>query len=301
MKRPREKLSGVFAPVVTPFQDDELALDGLRENLRKLAQSELTGYFALGSNGEFRSLTEREELRVLEIFLEEKSEKVVMVGTGCESTRLTVEKTRRAAEMGFPFASIITPSYFARQTTDECLTDHYLRIAESSPIPILLYNAPGFAGGVTLSLQCVSRLATHENIVGIKDSSSAGPGNLLAQLDPSLDFCVLAGSADFFYPSLMLGAVGGILSSANYLPDLSSRLFGLFLQGSYGEALELHSRLVRINRAVSGTFGVSGVKAAMDLLGFHGLEPRHPLRRLSDTEREEIRKRLQNEGIAVEP
>jgi 4-hydroxy-2-oxoglutarate aldolase len=298
-KRTRERLSGVFAPVVTPFDGDEVRLDWLGSNLSKLAQTELRGYLALGSNGEFRSLTESEEMKVLEVFAAQKADKVVMVGTACESTRQTIEKTKRAAEMGFPFASILTPHYFARQMNDEIFSGYYRRIADSSPIPILLYNAPGFAGGVSLSAGCVLALAEHGNIVGIKDSSQAGPGGLLAELGRSCEFCVLAGSANFFYPSLLLGAVGGVLSLANSLPGLCCELYRLYLEGSYERALELNRGIVRINRAVSGRFGVAGVKAAMDIAGFQGGEPRHPLKSLSEAERESVRNTIEQQGVKV--
>ncbi len=294
-----EQLSGVFAPVVTPFWGDELRLDWLRENLQNLAKTELKGYLALGSNGEVRSLSEGEQLQVLEVFAEEKGDKVVMVGTACESTKLTVEKTRRAAEMGFPYASILTPSYFARQMSDEVFQGYYKRIADSSAVPILLYNAPGFTGGVTLSAGCVLALAGHQNIVGIKDSSSAGPGGLLAHLDRTIDFAVLAGSANFFYPSLIQGAVGGVLSLANSLPSTCCELYRLYREGSYDEALELHRKILRINRAASGRFGVAGVKAAMDVAGMKGGEPRHPLLPLAEADRASIRSIIEQLGVDV--
>jgi 4-hydroxy-2-oxoglutarate aldolase len=290
-----EQISGVFAPVVTPFLGDELRLDWLRENLQNLAKTGLKGYLALGSNGEFRSLSEGEQLQVLEVFAEEKGDKVVMVGTASESTKLTVERTRRAAKMGFSYASILTPNYFARQMNDEVFKGYYRRIADSAPIPILLYNAPGFTGGVNLSVECVVDLAGHPYIAGIKDSSPPGPGGLLAhlnkdkQLDRAIDFSVLAGSANFFYPSLIQGATGGVLSLANPLPSTCCKLHRLYRKGSYDEALELHRKILQINRAVSGRFGVAGVKAAMDIAGMKGGEPRHPLRPLSVGQRDSIR------------
>ena len=299
MKSVKEKLSGVFAPVVTPFKDDRILTDDLGENLRKLNKTELTGYLALGSNGEFKSLSDKEQLQVMEIFAREKGDKVVMVGTACESTKQTIEKTGKAAEMGFDFASILTPGYFAKRINDEVLTDYYERIADSSPIPVLLYNAPGFTGGVQLSPGAVRRLANHENIVGMKDSSPSGPNRFLAQLDPQQEFYVLAGSANFFYPSLHLGATGGILSLADALPSQCCKLYRLFCEGAHEEAHELHFRLMRLNGAVSGTHGVAGVKGAMDVCGFKGGEPRHPLKPVSETDKENIRKKIIAEGFVV--
>ena len=296
----KNRLSGVFAPVTTPFRNGVLALDDLRFNLRKLRASSLAGYFALGSNGEFRSMSDSEQVRALEVFAEENGGKTVMVGAACESTRHTIEKTKRAAEMGFAYASILTPSYFARQMTDAALTGFYEAVADASPIPVLLYNAPGFAGGVQLSPKTVNRLAAHPNIAGMKDSSPAGPGRFLAALDRSREFHILAGSVSFFYPSLHLGAVGGIISLANALPEPCCELYRLFLAGEYARALDLHFRLARLNSAVSGAHGVAGVKAAMDLAGFYGGEPRHPLLPLADSEREAIRRMIIEEGFSLD-
>ncbi len=299
MKSIKEKLSGVFAPVVTPFTDDTILTDELSQNLKKLNKTDLTGYLALGSNGEFKSLSDEEQFKVLEIFAREKDDKVVMVGTACESTKQTIEKTRKVAEMGFDFASILTPNYFAKKMNDEALTGYYERIADSSPLPVLLYNAPGFTGGVRISPGAVSRLASHENIAGMKDSSPTGPNRFLAQLTPHQEFYVLAGSANFFYPSLHLGAVGGIISLANALPEQCCELYRLFCEGAYEEALELHFRLMRLNSAVSGTYGVAGVKGAMDVCGFNGGEPRHPLKPITEADKEDIRRKIRAEGFAV--
>lgn len=297
MGQNKRKLSGVFSPVVTPFRSDELALDDLRFNLRKLSKTDLAGYFALGSNGEFRSLTDKEQIQVLEIFAEEKGNKVVMVGTGCESTRQTIEKSKLAAEMGFDYVSILTPNYFAKRIDGVTLQCYYERIADSIDIPVLLYNVPGFAGGVEIPPQTVLELSRHPNIVGMKDSSPTGPGKFLSCLEPAADFHVLAGSANFFYPALHLGATGGVLSLANVLPGPCCDIYRLFTQGKYDNAKELSFRLARLNQAISGPWGVAGVKAAMDITGFKGGQPRHPLQGLTDEARERVRQTIINEGF----
>jgi 4-hydroxy-2-oxoglutarate aldolase len=297
MGQNKKKLSGVFAPVVTPFHSDELALDDLRFNLQKLSKTDLTGYLALGSNGEFRSLSDKEQIQVLDVFLQEKEDKVVMVGAGCESTKQTIEKAKLACEMGFDYVSIITPNYFARHIDGATLQRYYIKVADSIDIPVLLYNVPGFAGGVTIPPETVVALSKHPNIVGMKDSAPAGPAKFLACLDPAEDFHVLAGSANFFYPSLHLGASGGILSLANALPEPCCNLYRLFTQGKYDDARELSFRLARLNQAVSGSFGVAGAKAAMDIAGFKGGRPRHPLQELSDEAKEQIKQAIINEGF----
>jgi 4-hydroxy-2-oxoglutarate aldolase len=293
----QKKLSGVFAPVVTPFSSDELALDDLRFNLQKLNKTDLAGYLALGSNGEFRSLTDKEQAQVLEVFAEEKGDKVIMVGTGCESTKQTIEKSKSVSKMGFDYVSVLTPCYFAKQIDGVVLKSHYERIADSIDVPVLLYNAPGFTGGVRIASQTVVELSRHPNIAGMKDSSPEGPAKLLACLDPAEDFHILAGSANFFYPCLHLGVPGGVISLANALPDSCCELYQLFKEGKYDEARTLHFRLSRLNQAVSGAWGVAGVKAAMDIMGFRGGQPRGPLRAVPNEAVEKIRRQIVKEGF----
>lgn len=297
MEHNKENLAGVFAPVVTPFDGDEPDLEALALDLARLRDTKLTGFLALGSNGEVKSLTDKERLLVLEVFAREKGDKVVMVGTGCESTAETIEKSQLAAEMGFPYVSVLPPHYFAKHMSDSVLLRHYERIAEKVAAPVLLYNAPQFAGGVQISPKVVVELSRHPNIVGIKDSSAAGPTKLLANLDSAQDFSVLAGSLNTFYPSLHAGAAGGVLSLANVLPERCTELYDLFSQGMYDRARELSAGLIRLNQVVSGAWGVAGVKAAMDLVGLRGGSPREPLMPVPTEAVAQIRQAMINEGF----
>ncbi len=295
----RQKLSGVFAPVVTPFMDDVPDLDALAFNLSKLRPTGLAGYLALGSNGEARSLTDEERILVLEVFAQEKGDKIVMVGTGCESTKETIEKSRVAAQMGFDYVSVLTPHYFAKQMDSAALLRYYERIADAVSVPVLLYNAPQFAGGVQIPARTVAELSHHLNIVGMKDSAGIGPARFLAELDPMEDFSVLAGSVDFLYSALHMGATGGVISLANVLPEACAELHRLFVQGSYDMARELSLGLIRLNQAISGTWGVAGVKAAMDIVGLRGGRPREPLMPISTEATDQIRRAIVNEGFLI--
>lgn len=292
-----ENLSGIFAPVNTPFVHDELQLDHLKENLLFYGQSGLKGYLALGSNGEFRSLTESEQWKVLEVFAETKGNKVIMVGTACESTRETIEKSKRVADMGFDYVSVLTPGYFAKYMTGDVLQAHFEKIADAVTIPVLLYNAPQFSGGVKIPPKTLAALAQHPNIVGIKDSSSDGPGKYLNLIDPNDDFHILSGSSSTFYPSLHIGARGGIISLANVLPDAVVALYEAWKNGETEKAQNLHFRLGRLTSAVSGSYGVSGVKAAMNLVGLFGDEPRSPMPVAPDSEVQKIREAMIRDGF----
>jgi 4-hydroxy-2-oxoglutarate aldolase len=299
MDQNRQKLAGVFAPVVTPFIGDVPDLDALAYNLAQLRKTDLRGYLALGSNGECKSLTDEERLLVLKVFAEEKGDKVVMVGTGFESTRETIEKSHIAAQMDFDYVSVLTPHYFGKQMDGSALLRYYERIAEAVSAPVLLYNAPQFAAGVQIPSKTVAELSKHPNIAGMKDSSAAGPARFLADVDPDEDFCILAGSMTFFYSSLHIGATGGILSLANIVPEACVELYDLFTQGQYERAKELNAGLVRLNQAISGTWGVAGVKAAMDLVGLRGGRPREPLMPVPDEAIAQIKQALVNEGFVV--
>ncbi len=299
MDHNKPKLSGVFAPVVTPFEGDQPDLDALAFNLAKLRETDLTGFLALGSNGEVKSLTDEERLLVLEVFAQEKGDKVVMVGTGCESTRETIEKSHIAAQMGFDYISVLTPHYHAKQIDGSALRRYYERVAEAVPAPLLLYNAPQFAGGVQIPPKTVVELSGHPNIVGMKDSAAAGPGRFLAEISPDDDFSVLAGGINFFYSSLHVGATGGVLSLANVVPDACVEVYDLFTQGLYDRARELSAGLIRLNQSISGAWGVAGVKAAMDLVGLRGGRPREPLMPVPVDAVAQIRQALTNEGFLM--
>ena len=291
-----KKITGVFAPVVTPFLKDEIAFDKLAENIDKLNSSSLLGYFALGSNGESKALTYEESNQVLEaIVASAADDKTIMAGAGAESTKETIRRTEQVAALGAHFASILTPHYFKKQMTDSVLINYYQQVADACPIPILLYNAPGFTG-LTLSAKVVSELAAHPNIIGMKDTSSGNKDTYLNSARGK-EYAVLAGSANDFFPSLILGAVGGVLSLANAFPKICYELYQLTLQGRIEQARNLHQIIIQANKAVSGTYGVAGVKAAMNLAGYFGGEPRLPLLALNAEQTETLQKSLQAIGV----
>ena len=272
----RAAFAGVFAPICTPFARTE-AVDyaALRFNLARYASSGIRGYLALGSNGENRSLTERERLRVLgEVVRGRAPGQIVMAGAAYDAERDTLRYLAAAAAIGADFGLVLPPGYFRKQMTDDVLHGYYSRLADAARMPLLLYNAPGFCG-VTLSVELVARLARHPNIVGMKDSASSGIEHFLPL--QSASFHVLAGSANFLFPAMMGGSAGGTVSLANAFPDIAGRLF------EYGRARdEVHGApyqdwVTRVNHAISGTYGVPGVKAAMTLAGFRGGLPRRPL------------------------
>ena len=283
------KIKGVYPPIATPFDaDGEVSVTGLSSNIAKLGKTGISGLVVLGSNGEFPYLDDYERDVMVETAVEVAPEHFqIIVGTGRESTRATIRTTSRAASMGASAAIVINPCYYTSRMTDQVLYDHYRAVAEESPIPILVYNAPGFTG-VSISSRLVARMAELPNIVGVKDTS----GNIVQIAETvsltSNDFAVLAGSASFLLASLAVGAVGGVLALSNIAPDECVELVRLFEQGEMGEARALQHRVLPVNAAITSRFGASGLKAAMELRGYYGGLPRRPLLPLKPAEREEI-------------
>lgn len=292
----QSRLAGVFAPISTPFAPNEdVDYDALRFNLARYAESGLLGYLALGSNGESRSLAEDEKRRVLETVVGQKAPgQVVLAGAAYDGQREAERFLEAAADLGADFGLVLPPGYFRAQMTDEVLYRYFSSLADGAPIPLLLYNAPGFCG-VTLSPDLVGRLAAHENIVGIKDSASNGIEGFLSFQGPS--FQVLAGSANFLFRAMLGGSPGGTVSLANSFPQLAIQLFGYGRARDEANGVPLQDRISRINAAISGAHGVAGVKAAMTLAGFHGGIPRRPLLPLDPGQVEALRNALTAEGL----
>ena len=293
---PATRLSGIFAPITTPFLPDEsLDVAGLEANLQHYAATGLRGYLALGSNGENRSLTEAERLRVLETVVGAKADgQTVIAGAMYAAQRDTERFLEAAAAAGADFGLVLPPDYYRKQMTDEVLLGYFHSLAERSPLPLLLYHAPPFCA-VGISPWLAGELADLPGVVGLKWSASTGIETMLPLERPG--FHVLAGSANFLLEAIEGGSPGGTVSLANYLPELAVDLHREAAAGRVEEATRLQDRIGRINRAVSGIHGVAGVKAAMDLLGLVGGTPRRPLRPLDPGERDELRQALESEGV----
>jgi 4-hydroxy-2-oxoglutarate aldolase len=287
---------GVIAPICTPFDaHEEVDYGALRFNLARYAPSGLLGYLVVGSNGENRSLTEHERLRVLgEVVRHRARGQLVLAGASYDAQRDAERFTAAAADLGADFALVLPPGYFRRQMSDEVLFRYFSSLADVAPIPVLLYNAPSFCG-VTLDASLVSRLAEHPNIVGLKDSAPAGIEALLPLQGPR--FAVLAGSATFLFRAMMAGSPGGTVSLANAFPAVALQLFAYGRARDEAAGIPFQERVSRLNAAISGRYGVPGVKAAMDLAGFRGGAPRRPLLPLAPGQVAELRERLIAEGL----
>jgi 4-hydroxy-2-oxoglutarate aldolase len=291
-------LGGIFSPLATPFDEqDEFAPEKMAFNISRLNQTSLRGYVVLGSNGEYVYLNEKEKIEVLKTARQAiPKDKLMIAGTGCESTRNTIHLTLKAAEIGADAAIIVNPSYYKNDMTVPILADHYQNIADASPIPIIIYNFPP-GTGIDLSAELLVQLSHHPNIIGVKDTGGVIPkmGETIRQAAPG--FQVLAGSASFLFPSLVIGAVGGVLALANIAPNECVDIYRLFCAGDIANGRALHLRMLPVNAAITSRFGISGLKVAMDMLGYQGGMPRSPLLPLPETKKQELQNILETGGL----
>ena len=293
-------LNGIFPPITTPFENGDVAYDKLASNVEKLSRTGIKGIVVLGSNGEYVYLSEKEKRDAIKAVIQAVPDNMpVIAGTACESASETIRLTRDSAELGAHAALLTTPHYYGGKMNEEALVRFYTVVADNAPIPVMLYNVPKFTH-VNITAKTVARLSSHPNIVGVKDSS--GNVNLLSQYLNSFEtnFNVLVGTAGVLFGGLTLGCSGGILALANVAPEACVRIFDFVGKGNYEEAKRLQLQMIPVNNAVTATYGISGLKAAMDMLGYFGGDPRLPLLPATEKEKAEIREILLNAGLLAE-
>jgi 4-hydroxy-2-oxoglutarate aldolase len=291
-------LQGVLPPVATPFRNGEVDLGALRANVQRYLQTPLRGIVVLGSNGEAPFLDEDESERVVAAARAVvPSDRVLIAGTGRESTRVAIEANRRAAGAGADAVLVRTPSFFKPEMTTEAFVRHYTAVANASPVPILLYNYMAVTG-VNLKPDAVAAMAKHQNVIGAKES-----GGDIAQISEYVartpeGFAVMAGSGPNFYSALAVGATGGILAVAGVVPELCVRIFTLVREHRHAEALALQRRIVPLAQAITTRYGIGGLKVGIELAGYVGGEPRSPLAPAPAEAREVIRAHLAELGVS---
>jgi len=293
----KKTLSGIFPALVTPFQRGKLSLSGLKSNIKKLNRFGFTGYVVLGSTGEGILMNEKEGLQAIETVRAAAAPgKIVIAGTGSESSSGTIEFSNKAARAGADYSLVVTPFYYKAQMSAAALEAYYRDVAEKSKIPIIMYTVPKFTG-LDLPLQTIATMAAHPNVIGLKDSS----GNVSAisetlKVCPT-PFCLFQGHGSVLFSSLLLGAKGGILALSNMAPGETVEIYRLFQAGDYGKARAMQFRLLPVNQKIIGGYGVPGIKCAVEMLGYAGGDPRPPLRPVNKEVRDLIRKILKEAGL----
>lgn len=293
-------LSGVFIPAVTPFTSDtgDIDIPAFQANLRSWFQHPIQGVVIAGTTGEAVLLDEDERIALVRAAKEALPTDVLLtVGTGMESTRATQRLSKVVADAGAQAVLVQPPAYYKGAMTPEALREHYLSVADSSPVPVIVYQAPLRMSTLDFPTGLVAELSNHENIVGIKDSR--GKLELMGELVEQCQdgFQVLAGSGALLYPAMEVGAVGGIVAVANMAPGPSGELFQAYKAGRGTEAGRLQQQIAPVHNEIVGGIGVPGVKVALDCLGLAGGSPRPPIRPLARDKRAEVEGTLKRAGL----
>jgi 4-hydroxy-2-oxoglutarate aldolase len=272
------RFTGVIGPIVTPFREDE-AIDvaAFLDNIRGHLAAGLDGVLVAGSTGEAALLNERERRELMgEARAVVPKDRLLLAGTGAESTRECVARCRGAAAEGADAVLVVSPHYYSSSMTSRALGAHFQRVADQSPVPVLLYNIPKYAH-FRLEADLVAELARHPNIAGMKDSSGDMeyfPRYVEAQSD---SFDVLTGHGGTFATALRHGARGGILAVALFAAELALEVWRAHHAGRTSDGDEAQRRLVPLAAEIVARMGVPGVKAAMDHTGLWGGNVRLPL------------------------
>jgi 4-hydroxy-2-oxoglutarate aldolase len=294
------KLEGILGPVVTTFHPASGDIDAVAfaNNITAHLAAGLHGVAVAGSTGEAPLLDERERATLLDAARKVvPSDRLLVAGTGAESTRTTVRLSRQAAQHGADAVLVVAPHYYGGAAMhSSALRTHYLEVADKSPVPVVLYSIPKYMH-FPLAPELVAELAKHENIVGIKDSS--GDRSLLASyLTAQSDrFSVLTGFASTFKTALEMGARGGVLAVALFATGLTLEIYDSMQDGSDAAvraAAEAQTRLVPLSSKIVAELGIPGVKAALDHVGLVGGPVRAPLTSLSASDVSRVAELLRN-------
>ncbi len=288
------ELKGIITPIITPMNEDETVNTAeLRNQVNRQIDAGVHGLFAFGTNGEGYILNGAEKQMVLETVIEEAAGRVpVYAGTGCISTKETIEQCKMAQAAGADVLSVITPSFAA--ASQEELYQHYKAIAVAVDMPIVLYNIPARTGNA-LAPATVERLAQIENIIGAKDSSGSFT-NILSYLDAGKkadgNFSMLSGNDQLIIWTLTAGGVGGIAGCANVYPHTMASIYDLFAEGKIEEAKAANSSIASFRACFQYGNPNTIVKTAVSLLGYNVGKCRAPFNQVPEAGIEALKKAL---------
>jgi 4-hydroxy-tetrahydrodipicolinate synthase len=274
-------LSGTLTALITPFRDRQIDEPALRALVERQIAGGVSGLVPCGTTGEAPALNGAEWDQVVGTVVETAQGRVpIIAGTGSNSTEASIERTRRARELGADGALVVTPYY--NRPTQEGLYHHFAAIAEAGELPVVLYNVPGRTG-VNLLPETVARLAAVPGIVAIKEASGSidQVSQIIRETDP--DFVVLSGDDSLTLPIMGVGGMGVISVVSNIAPEAVSALTSACLAGDFVTARSLHLSLFDLCRAMFVETNPVPVKAAAALLGYCTAEVRLPLAPLSES------------------
>ncbi|MGK7346099.1 MAG: 4-hydroxy-tetrahydrodipicolinate synthase [Candidatus Nitrospinota bacterium M3_3B_026] len=287
--------SGSFVAIVTPFKDGKIDEKAFADLIDWQIESGANGIVACGTTGESPTLTHDEHNRVIDLCVEAAAGRVpVIAGTGSNSTAEAIALTRHAAAAGAAGALLISPYY--NKPTQEGIYQHYKAVANAVDIPQIIYNIPGRTASL-VSVDTIARLASHKNIVGIKDA--VGDLSYTAELieRTGSGFVVLSGDDAATFPMMAIGGKGVISSTANVVPDRMAALARAAMEGDWATARGIHYELLGLMKAMFIETNPIPVKTALAMMGKVEEEFRLPLCPMSQMNREKLKNVMNKAGL----
>jgi 4-hydroxy-tetrahydrodipicolinate synthase len=284
-----EKLRGSIVPLVTPF-DSTGAFDeaAFRKIVNWQIDSGSHGVSVEGTTGEPSSMSLEERERIYDITVDAVKGRVpILAGTGTNNLDETLRLTRRAEAAGVDAVLVIVP-YYNRPSQDG-LFDYFGRVAESTSLPLVIYNIPGRTA-TNMEPGTMKKLrARFKNIVGVKEANKDFDQVSRVLNEVGRDFLVYSGIESLCYPMLALGGAGHVSATANILPEEVANLYNLVAAGKWREAMDLHFKLLPINEALFWDTNPVPLKAALGMMGMINPKLRSPLVSLSEDKKAKLR------------
>jgi 4-hydroxy-tetrahydrodipicolinate synthase len=271
--------SGAFTALVTPFRNGEVDVEALEGMVEFQIAHGINGLVPCGTTGETPTLSEEEDRLVVETVVRTANGQVpVIAGTGSNNTESAIKYTKMAEEVGADGSLQVSPYY--NKPTQEGLYRHFAAVAESTNLPLILYNIPGRTS-VTINTETIARLAEIPNIVGVKDSTLSM--NMISDMRNLCgeEFDILSGDDPITLPLMALGGKGVISVASNVAPAAVSEMVGALLEDNFERGRELHYELLPLFRALFVETNPIPVKTAASLLGLCSDEMRLPMIPLS--------------------
>ena len=289
--------SGIYTPLVTPFKDEKIDYESLSQSISKLNKTEISGFVLLGSTSEAPLLNRKERLTLLAESAEEakKSGKSLIIGVMEESTKEALSFIEHASEYLPDAYLILPPTYYKPSINADLIESFYSKIQQQCSTALLLYNIPLFTA-VDIESETIIKLANDKIISGWKDSSSDIERFKYICSKTNNTFQNFIGNVNTVHAGLLDGGTGGILAVSNVLPTLCTELYNAIVTGKTNEAELIQAELNKFDENVIKPFGISGLKAAMDLLGYNGGDLRRPYKKLNTADLKTVRHFLESES-----
>ncbi|KAH6684906.1 dihydrodipicolinate synthetase family protein [Plectosphaerella plurivora] len=305
--KPLVPVGGVWAPAITFFQNDEIDFEAQAKYFKYLSTTGLSGLVILGTNSEAFLLTREERSKLISTARAAVGPDFpLMCGVGAHSTKQTLELAADAAAAGGDYLLVLPPAYFGKATTTSVVRRFYSELASKSPLPIVIYNFPAVTNGVDLDSETITAIVRDaaavrpdgkSNVVGVKlTCASVGKITRLAATFTPEEFTTYGGQSDFLIGGLAAGSAGCIAAFANVFPRSASRIFALYKEGKYAEALELQKKAALAESPCKS--GIASTKYAVSqfsaqLAGIADAEkllvPRHPYEEAGAAAKENVR------------